>query len=115
MTGKLYLPEQIINKLSESKISLNHGAAAVDNNTLSKVNATALDTQFFYKAWLDAKGDIELVSEYIKAWLEVNAASLKARFVYQSWLDAKGDIELVREHVEKWLRENATSTEASFV
>ena len=115
MTAKTYLPEKIINTLRESKILLKPGITTGNVSTFLKVNATDLDTQFVYKAWLDAKGDIELVRDYVKAWLIVNGITLKARFVYQAWLDAKGDIELVQGHIKAWLRVNAITPEANFV
>ncbi len=74
---------------------------------------------FVYSAWLDAKGELEVVHEPIKDWLghENNRLIPDARFVYRAWLDAKGELDVVQEPIKDWLgqKNNRLIPEAQFV
>jgi hypothetical protein len=78
-------------------------------------NSTAIKASFVYKAWLDAKGEVDAVREKLLLWLAEHGTTAEAQFVYNSWLDAKGEVDAVREKLLLWVAEHGTTPEAQFV
>jgi hypothetical protein len=70
---------------------------------------------FVYRAWLEAKGVLELVRERIVAWLPLHEKEAEAGFVYRAWLHAGGEREFVQHHVIAWLGAHGTDVDADFV
>ncbi len=70
---------------------------------------------FIYSFWLDAGGDIGVVENHIKDWLETHHTALEAQFVYHAWLDAGGGAEVVEPHIKVWLIDHDTTKAARFI
>jgi hypothetical protein len=75
----------------------------------------ALATRFVYKAWLDTRGDLDVVRDGVAAWIALHATAPTAQFVYKAWLDARGELDVVRSGVVAWLAVHATAPAAQFV
>ncbi|MBO9453236.1 hypothetical protein J7426_23445 [Tropicibacter sp. R16_0] len=78
-------------------------------------NDNALKASHVYKAWLDAKGEVETIREKMFLWLERHGQSHDAQYVYKAWLDATGEVDAVREKLLLWVEEHGQSPVADFV
>lgn len=77
-------------------------------------NRTALCASFVYKAWLDAKGDRDIVREAALAWIDKYGARSEAQFLFAAWLNAGEDIKAVGEKLPAWVAEHGTLFDASY-
>jgi hypothetical protein len=66
------------------------------------IHADAKGASFLYEAWLNRRGDSDLVREPLREWIAVNGQKTVASFAYAAWLAAGGEHELVREPIRGW-------------
>ncbi|MCX6579107.1 MAG: hypothetical protein NT166_02865, partial [Candidatus Aminicenantes bacterium] len=74
-----------------------------------------METHFVIKSWLDAKGEKEVIKEYVGPWLKKYPLEMETSFVIPSWLDAGGEKEVIKDYVGPWLKKYPLEMETGFV
>jgi hypothetical protein len=64
---------------------------------------------------LNADGEIELVEDFVKKWLDRYQESFEASYIIKSWLHATKDAESIRQYAHNWLRIYKGDKNADFV
>ena len=78
-------------------------------------HSEALKATHVYKAWLDAKGEVEAVREKLLLWVNEHGTAPEADFVYKAWLDAELPYEEIQSQCQAWLLLNWKLESAVFV
>ena len=80
-------------------------------------NRIALEAQFVFKAWLDAKQAPTLIEPHVRAWLAHanNAISLNAQFIYRAWGNQFNRLDdFMFGNTCRWIQAHSNHVDAAF-
>jgi hypothetical protein len=72
-------------------------------------------TKFVLCSWLKARGEKQVVTQFVSRWLEKYPLEMETHSVIKSWLDARGEKEVIEKFVPGWLEKYPLEMETRFV